>query len=152
MLKFIMIYMYLFSLPKLSVTLFKNLSCRNIGGVSYLLSYLNEHCYNETHQKYGLFVMLPVSLFIFGLIPWSLISRIRGCRMLLDLDKVPIYSKVVQYAILVFGYRKNVYYFEVLRIFLKTAIMVVLVILSDSIISCSIFGTTTLLFSNFIIA
>jgi hypothetical protein len=89
MLKFIMIYMYLFSLPKLSVTLFKNLSCRNIGGVSYLLSYLNEHCYNETHQKYGLFVILPVSLFIFGLIPWLLITKITSCRMLLDLDKVP---------------------------------------------------------------
>ncbi|EAS04602.2 transmembrane protein, putative (macronuclear) [Tetrahymena thermophila SB210] len=111
------IYIYISMQPSIVKQNIQTMSCRQISGILYIKSNVSEICYTGQHIKYILLFILPtLALWVF-LVPLYLFRSMYKNRE--KLNKIDMQYK---FGFLYTEYKKNSYFWELVKVYQKTFI------------------------------
>ncbi|EGR34662.1 hypothetical protein IMG5_004650, partial [Ichthyophthirius multifiliis] len=123
------IYMFISIQPSIISQYISTISCRTIVGLQYIKADVSYECYTDEHNKWMLTFILPILfIWVFG-IPAYFISNLYRNRT--NLDKLKIKYK---FGFLYHEYKKESYFWELIKIFEKTLVIIFLNIYDSYII------------------
>ncbi|KAL4474412.1 hypothetical protein ABPG72_010707 [Tetrahymena utriculariae] len=141
-----LVFLYIFYQPSISKILIQSLICTRIGDKYYLTSDYSQRCYDHYHLLYSLTIIVPLTIIFCFLIPYFLFLKLKYLQKV-DSQNNPISKKVrsiMTYGFLYTGYKEKLLYWEILKIFHKFILMILInIVLEDNIklmlIICQIF-------------
>ncbi|KAL4499379.1 hypothetical protein ABPG73_008929 [Tetrahymena malaccensis] len=141
-----LIFIYIFYQPSISKILIQSLICTKIGEKYYLTSDYSQRCYNHYHLLYSITIIIPLIIIICFLIPYLLFLKLKNLQKFDKLNN-PISQKtksIMTYGFLYTGYKNKLLYWEIVKIFHKFILMILINIVLDEniklmLITCLIF-------------
>ncbi|EWS75098.1 transmembrane protein, putative (macronuclear) [Tetrahymena thermophila SB210] len=123
------IFIYFYFYPMIITQAIRSINCIMIGDKKYLDLDFGIQCYDKNqHQPYLFLFTLPV-IFIWGfLIPLFLFYKIYAANL-----KKKSIIKQIKYSFLFAGYKKQYYYWEFWKLFYKTILILISVLLKQNI-------------------
>ncbi|EAR86222.2 right-handed beta helix region protein (macronuclear) [Tetrahymena thermophila SB210] len=118
------VFFYLFYQPSITKIIFSGIFCKQIGSQYRLISDLNQECYTDTHIILVLSVILPLCLFWCLLIPLFLNIKLQSIKQ--HVDQIKQIEQVIIYGIIYQGYKIKCFNWEIIKIFQKLILMIVI--------------------------
>ncbi|KAL4474413.1 hypothetical protein ABPG72_010708 [Tetrahymena utriculariae] len=136
MVKMSLIFIYIFYQPSISKILIQSMICIKIGSKFYLTSDYSQECYDYYHLLYSLTIIFPLIIIICFFVPYFLYSKLIQLKKIDSLNQ-QISQKVeniMQYGFLYSGYKNQYLYWEIIKIFYKFILMILInIVLEDNI-------------------
>ncbi|EWS76055.1 transmembrane protein, putative (macronuclear) [Tetrahymena thermophila SB210] len=117
------VFLYLYYYPSLTKLLISLCWCQKIGSNYYLTNDYSQKCFTRTHTLTMILIILPLTVAWTVGIPFLLFLKMRRAQ---KQNKSESIRYTLTYYILQQGYRKQYYYWELVRMFEKFLIMLVL--------------------------
>ncbi|KAL4429895.1 hypothetical protein ABPG74_022918 [Tetrahymena malaccensis] len=115
-----LLFMLVLFQPGVVSSLFYVISCRQIADKYYISADINYECYTEQYFQYVLLLMIP-GIILWGFaIPFFILKNIYTNKSRLDLYEVKL-----KFGFLYVDYKKQYYYWEFIKIYIKVIILVI---------------------------
>ncbi|EAR86226.2 transmembrane protein, putative (macronuclear) [Tetrahymena thermophila SB210] len=115
---------YLFYQPSISNLIFSGIFCRQIGDKYYLIQDLSQQCYTNTHMIILFSIIIPLCLLWCFIIPLLIYRQLNKLQS--NMDEVKNIQKRIIYSVFYQGYKIECFNWEIIKIFQKFAMMIVI--------------------------
>ncbi|KAL4456499.1 hypothetical protein ABPG74_000606 [Tetrahymena malaccensis] len=123
------IFIYFYFYPMIITLTSRSINCITIGDKKYLDLDLNVQCYDKNQHKPYIFLYSIPAIFIWSvLIPLFLFYKIYDAK-----SKKKSIIKQIKYSFLFAGYKEQYYYWEFWKLFYKTTLILISVLLKQNI-------------------
>ncbi|EAR89018.3 transmembrane protein, putative (macronuclear) [Tetrahymena thermophila SB210] len=121
--KIYFIFLYFFYQPSIVKLLVSLCICKSIGTKVYMLNDLTQQCWTSEHIILSLGIIYPLTLVWCLGIPLIFLYKIRSAIISNQKDRVQFF---LSYYFILQGYKDKFYYWEILKMFQKLIIMIIL--------------------------
>ncbi|EAR84224.2 transmembrane protein, putative (macronuclear) [Tetrahymena thermophila SB210] len=149
-LKSTFIFMYIFYQPSISKVIFSGYFCTKIGNTYYLISDLNQECYDQPHIILLCSTIIPLTIIWCVVIPLIFIRKLHKIKQIKD-TSLPTLVDII-YGILYKGYKNKFFYWEIIKIYEKLLLMIIINSSLDDIIKLVLIKVILLSYYAYLIA
>ncbi|KAL4438123.1 hypothetical protein ABPG74_016902 [Tetrahymena malaccensis] len=149
-LKSTFIFMYIFYQPSISKVIFSGYFCTKVGNTYYLISDLSQECYDKPHIILVCSTIVPLTIIWCLIIPLIFIRKLHQVKQIKD-TSLPTLVDII-YGILYKGYKNKFFYWEIIKIYQKLLLMIIINSSLDDIIKLVLIKVILLSYFAYLIA